>query len=132
MPKQGDRPITYIAVGSHANYATPGDHQHDLPGLIDHTDNGTLWDVTQNFRGYWFNNSTQTFTVATGVAEGGTEETNDEGVGWLNFPGQWGDQQYPILYRGQYCIEIPDLVDECKLVSGPTGEAALGLSQWSC
>ena len=47
----GGRAITYIANGTHANYATPGAHQHDLPGLDDQTDAGQLWDVAKNFRG---------------------------------------------------------------------------------
>ncbi|KAF7795633.1 hypothetical protein EIP86_006798 [Pleurotus ostreatoroseus] len=120
MPKMDGRPITFIATGTHANYATPGDHQHDFPGLFDQTDAGTLWDVTKNFRGFWFDNTTQTFSLANGVAQGGTEEPG-EGVGWLNFKGQWGDKQFPILVDGQLCIDIPDLVDECTLVDGPTG-----------
>ena len=123
MPKQNGRPITYIATGTHANYATPGDHEHDLPGLIDHTDAGTLWDVTKNFRGFWFDNSTQTFSLASGAAQGATEEASGEGVGWLQFGGKWGDKQYELLHRGQYCVGIPDVATECKLVDGPTGTA---------
>ena len=43
VPQQDGRPITYIAIGSHANYATSGEHQHDLPGLYDYTDAGTAF-----------------------------------------------------------------------------------------
>lgn len=117
LPSQGGRAITYIGSGTHANYATPGDHQHDLPGLEDHTDAGPIWDVTLNFRGYWFDNSTQTFSVASGAGAGASVEAG-EGVGWLNFGGHWGDQQYPLLKEGQYCVTS----DECKYVDGPTGE----------
>lgn len=120
VPSMDGRPITFIALGTHANYATPGDHPHDFPGLFDQTDAGTLWDVTKNFRGFWFDNTTQTFSVAGGVAQGGAAESG-EGVGWLDFAGMWGDKQFPVLVDGQLCIDIPNLVDECTLVDGPTG-----------
>ncbi|THH00127.1 hypothetical protein EW026_g2352 [Hermanssonia centrifuga] len=111
VPSSGSRAITYIALGTHANYATPGDHPHDFPGLFDQTDAGPIWDVTQNFRGFWFDNSTQTFSLASGANVGGTEEIG-EGVGWLEFEGMWGDQQLPLFKDGQLCIDIPDVVDE--------------------
>lgn len=116
----GGRPVTYIAVGTHANYASPGTHEHDFPGLDDTTDAGAIWDVTKNFRGYWFDNSTQTFSVASGADAGGAAEAG-EGVGWLQFPGKWGDQEYSLFHDGQYCVGIPDVATECKLVDGPTG-----------
>lgn len=121
--KTNGRPTTYIAGGTHANYATPGQHCHDLPLnlLCDQTDAGPLWDPTLNFRGFWFDSAASTFSVAGGADVGGQEEPA-EGAGWLSFAGAWGDEQYKILEHGQYCIDIPDVVDECKFVSGPTGE----------
>ncbi|KAI0806228.1 hypothetical protein BC629DRAFT_1590632 [Irpex lacteus] len=117
VEKQDGRPVTYIANGTHANYATTGAHQHDLPLLDDQTDKGHLWDVTKNFRGFTYDVSSQSFAVASGAAAGGSMEAG-EGVGWLNFPGHWGDKQYPILTKdGQYCITS----SECKYVDGPTG-----------
>ena len=121
----GGRAVTYIATGTHANYATTGTHQHDLPGLDDHTDAGTLWDITKNFRGYWFDTATQTFTVASGAGVGASVEAG-EGVGWLNYAGAWGDQQYKLLHEGQYCITST----ECKYVSGPTGECCIARARW--
>ena len=44
------RATTYIAVGTHANYATTGQHDYDVV-LHDTTDSGPYWDVTQNYRG---------------------------------------------------------------------------------
>lgn len=44
------RATTYIAVGTHANYATTGQHDYDIV-LHDTTDSGPYWDVTQNYRG---------------------------------------------------------------------------------
>ncbi|OCH85733.1 hypothetical protein OBBRIDRAFT_739396 [Obba rivulosa] len=119
------RATTYIAGGTHANYATPGPHFHDLPPplLADQTDNGALWDVTANFRGYWFDNTTQTFHGAGGAGVGATEQAN-EGVGWLMFEGMWGDQQYPLLVNDQYCI-----FDQCHFTDGPTGPIAKNLGR---
>lgn len=50
------RPTTYIATGSHANYATAGKQEYEgsvlgLIGLYDITDAGVYWDITQNYRG---------------------------------------------------------------------------------
>ncbi|KAH7026419.1 uncharacterized protein B0I36DRAFT_330632 [Microdochium trichocladiopsis] len=57
------RPVIYSAVGSHAMYATPGDHPYVLPFkmLRDVTDRGPLWDPAQNFRSYWYD---YTYTAA--------------------------------------------------------------------
>ncbi|OJT10014.1 hypothetical protein TRAPUB_13503 [Trametes pubescens] len=128
--KTNGRPTTYIAGGTHANYATPGKHCHDLPLdlLCDQTDAGPLWDPTLNFRGFWFDSATNTFSVAGGADVGGQEEPA-EGAGWLSFAGAWGDEQYKILEHGQYCIETPDVVDECEFVSGPTGPIAKNLGR---
>ncbi|KAI9743060.1 MAG: Vacuolar protein sorting-associated protein 62 [Claussenomyces sp. TS43310] len=113
------RATTYIALGSHANYATTGeqDYEGDLAGIFlhDETDAGLYWDVTANYRGYFFDNSTGTFTSAGGADIGGTEQPG-EGVDWLYWLGMWGDQQYPNSYSDQYCIST-----ECHYVSGPTG-----------
>ena len=115
LPTLNSRAVTYIALGTHANYATPGTHQHDAPLLDDYTDAGLLWDVTKNYRGYIFDNTTQSFSTAGGASVGGSVE-DGEGVGWLNFRGHWGDEQYNSK-DGQYCI-----FSECKYVDGPTGQ----------
>ncbi|KLU92713.1 hypothetical protein MAPG_11700, partial [Magnaporthiopsis poae ATCC 64411] len=51
----GYRPVIYSAVGSHAMYATPGDHPYVLPfGMLkDVTDKGPLWDPAKNAWAYW-------------------------------------------------------------------------------
>ncbi|OBZ79233.1 putative vacuolar protein sorting-associated protein TDA6 [Grifola frondosa] len=111
LPTTNSRPTTFIAGGTHANYATIGDHFHELPPplLFDTTDVGPLWDPTLNFRGFWFDNST-------------------EGAGWLTFEGMWGDQQYPIGEHGQYCIDIQSFSD-CRFTDGPTGPVAKNLGR---
>ena len=121
--KTNGRPTTYIGVGTHANYAKSGKHCHDLPAdlLCDQTDSGALWDPVANYRAFWFDNSTQTFSIAGGAGVGAAN-LEAEGTGWLSYKGKWGDEQYPVLEHGQYCLEIGSLVDECKYTTGPTGE----------
>ena len=89
----GTHPVVYVAVGSHANYFTPGTHQLDtrcippevlallrqigLPLPVDYAVPGTT----------------------SGPAGLATETTrvkliNDDTEGWLAFPGTWGEAQY--------------------------------------
>ncbi|KAI0368873.1 hypothetical protein BV20DRAFT_1053639 [Pilatotrama ljubarskyi] len=107
--KTNGRPTTYIAGGTHANYATPGKHCHDLPLdlLCDQTDAGPL--------------------VAGGAGSGAQAEAV-EGADWLSFAGMWGDEQYPVLEHGQYCLPVGD-TDECQFSSGPTGPIAKNLGR---
>jgi hypothetical protein len=56
LTQTDSRPTTYIATGSHANYATSGQQDYEgavlgLIGLYDTTDAGPYWDITQNYRG---------------------------------------------------------------------------------
>lgn len=117
LPSSSGRAITYVANGTHANYATAGEHDYaDIGDLLaDYTDAGPYWDVTQNFRGFWWSEA-DGFTLADGVSTGGSEELS-EGASWLEFGGAWGDEQYPTSDPRQECI-----VDECYFVSGPTGK----------
>lgn len=63
------QPIVYSANGSHANYATTGDHAYGIPnfnfpeGIIeDHTDKGPRWDPTLSAYWYSYNDKTKAFT----------------------------------------------------------------------
>lgn len=120
VPAVDGRPLTYIAAGTHATYASPGKYQHDFPGLYDLTDDGFLWDMTKNFRGYWFDASEHTFAVAGGTPLGEEDEISGD-VRWLEFEGRWGDKQYRWFEHGQYCFAIPRVTHACKLMDGPTG-----------
>lgn len=121
LQSSNGRAVTYIAEGSHANYATSGQHQHDIPLLFDYTNDGLTWDMTKNFRGFWFDTASNTFTAAVGAGVGASVQAV-EGLSWLSFSGRWGDQEYPLFIKnGQYCI----LEHECKYVSGPTGMCAI-------
>jgi hypothetical protein len=126
----GDRPITYIAYGGHANYVTAGTQDYTIAlGIIsDTTDAGYLWDMTLNYRGYWYDDDTETFSIASGAGTGATEE-DGETADWLEWEGAWGDEQYPDsflddLETGQYCVD-----DECHYSSGPTGPVAKNLGR---
>lgn len=114
IEKQGIRPITYSARGSHANYAVSGVHDHSIPGhnlpagfLLDFTSQGLLWDPTLNAYFYDYNGTTRTFSAADGTSP----------VGAMNFKGRWGDQQYPDKDPRQ----PPPFFGFRKFVGGPTG-----------
>ncbi|KAL2031091.1 hypothetical protein VTO58DRAFT_106442 [Aureobasidium pullulans] len=121
VQKVGVRPVVYSAAGSHANYATAGTQKiYPIVGNIvtDTTDAGSYWDVAQNYRGYYYDTASKTFTSAGGIGVGGTEQTA-EGVNWLSWLGMWGDEQYPDSDKRQSCaLGIDDL---CHYQSGPTG-----------
>lgn len=106
----GLRPIAFSGNGTHANYATAGLHNHDLPdihppypGLVnDYTDYGALWDPIQS--AYWYNWSpppqspvNSSFTATRDVASLGylnPYDANTSPVGWFYFQGRWGDFRY--------------------------------------
>lgn len=121
----GQRPITFVATGSHANYIKSGSQEYSIGGgfLTDTTDTGYYWDMTQNYRGYWYDSSSGVFTSAGGAGVGATEEAG-ESTSWLSWLGQWGDEQYQSSYSGQYCI-----FGECHFTSGPTGPVAKNLGR---
>ncbi|KUI73510.1 Putative vacuolar protein sorting-associated protein TDA6 [Cytospora mali] len=127
MNFNGDRPITYVANGSHANYATAGSQEYTIAlGIVtDVTNAGYAWDMTQNYRGYWYDVSSGEFSIAGGASTRGTEEDDETATAtWLLWEGHWGDEQYPVGQDAQYC-----LFDECKYTSGPTGPAAKNLGR---
>jgi len=113
LEKQGTRPIAYSAGGSHANYAITGKHDHTIPDfnlpdgfLLDYCDQGALWDPTLSAYYYTYSGDSNTFAAYDDVTP----------VAWLNFVGEWGDQEYPSSHSGQY-----DIFGEYRYTSGPTG-----------
>lgn len=107
------RPVAYSAVGTHANYAISGTHDHTIPNvnlpagvLEDHTDRGTLWDPTLSAYYYKFDAGANTFTAYDSSSP----------TGWLYFKGRWGDQEYPETDGRQV-----KLFGQPKFASGPTG-----------
>jgi Vacuolar protein sorting-associated protein 62 len=113
LEKEGLRPITYSAVGSHANYAVAGAHDHAIPDLnlpvgflLDFTSQGQLWDPTLST--YFYNYQPETASF---------ESINESPLGAMHFKGRWGDQRYPDSDPRQ----PPPFFGFRKFVGGPTG-----------
>lgn len=126
VEKVGVRPVSYIATGTHANYATSGNHTYEqapIGNSTDQTNKGPIWDIAENFRGFWYNPSNGALSLALGAGTGGALEIS-EGPSWLNFSGYWGDQKWPIAKPGQYCVQ-----DECLIDDGPTGPLSKNLGR---
>ena len=124
-PRSAPTPITryaspfsqrpeYRLIVNHGRAKTPGDHA--VGPAKDQTDKGPIWDVTQNFRGFWYTPSSGAISIAPGAGSGGLIQPS-EGTSWLNFGGFWGDKKWPADKSGQYCIG-----DQCYISDGPNGE----------
>lgn len=98
VEKIGQRPVSYSARGSHANYARPGIHYYAIPFhlLADVTDKGTLWDVTKNAYIYQWNMTSDMLMAS--------DETPGAPVEWFDYDGRWGDRFYPLSDRRQYRV----------------------------
>jgi hypothetical protein len=62
--------VGFSANGSHANYATPGTHDHTIPDLNlpvgpieDFADKGPIWDPTLSAYYYTYDAASQTFSA---------------------------------------------------------------------
>lgn len=113
VEKEGTRPISYAARGSHAMYSTPGTHDHTIPNLNlprgfiqDYTSRGTRWDPIKNTYSYNFNSETSSFRSADGESP----------VGMMYFKGLWGDKQYAADDPRQ-----EEFFSFYKYTGGPTG-----------
>ncbi|AMD19829.1 HCL322Cp [Eremothecium sinecaudum] len=84
------RPLIFSARGTHANYASMGQHAHDVPfffsPLSDFTDRGPFWDPSMNFYGYTYNGTDVTPS---------SDRERKLGTDWLYYEGHWGDKQLP-------------------------------------
>ncbi|KAI5815797.1 hypothetical protein BZA77DRAFT_338593 [Pyronema omphalodes] len=118
VEKLGNRPITYSATGSHANYATPGTHYYAIPFhlLFDRTDKGYLWDPVKNNLLYHYDIKNDELTP-----DGKNPEAP---VSWFHFEGKWGDMIYPLNDRRQYRV-----VGQYHYVNGPTGPKSKNLDR---
>ena len=88
--QQLSRAVIYSARGSHANYATPGNHDHTIPGvsseigvLVDTTGKGKLWDPVVDA---WIYSVSFEEELVFEALNGGPVE-------WLYYTGAWGDEQ---------------------------------------
>lgn len=88
-------------------------HDHTIPGfnlpgglLEDKTNQGHLWDPTYNAYIVSYDAGSQKFSAYD----------DSTPVNWLNFDGQWGDEQLPDDAEGQV-----NLFGQRKYGSGPNG-----------
>jgi hypothetical protein len=128
------RPILYSATGTHAMYATPGNHPYILPfGLLaDVTDRGPLWDPALNYLAYHFNTSITHDQDAKSFASAFHSQTDEMKImqdtlqpascnpaaptSWLWYRGHWGDKFYELADWRQWRF-----VGQYHYVNGPFG-----------
>jgi hypothetical protein len=85
--------MSFSANGSHALYPTAGTHDHTIPNLnlpfalllVDETDDGPIYDPLPSAYFYTYDVASKRFTPYR----------PEDPVGFLNYRGHWGDQQYP-------------------------------------
>ena len=126
LEKQGNRIVAYSAKGSHALYATSGDHDHTIPNLnlqgkgvlTDYTGQGTLWDPILSAYFYSFDANANKFTAYNPAHP----------TAWLRYTGRWGDQQYADDDPRQDMI-FPGIDATARFTNGPTGPASKQLSR---
>ncbi|KJZ76291.1 hypothetical protein HIM_04373 [Hirsutella minnesotensis 3608] len=129
VEKRGDRPVIYSAVGSHAMYATPGEHPYVLPFnmLKDVTDRGPLWDPALNNYAYHYD-YTREKPTDTADPEADAAHSHDAHslvpaasnpnapTSWFHYKGRWGDEVYALADPRQW-----RLFGQYHYVTGPTG-----------
>lgn len=127
VEKRGDRPVIYSAVGSHAMYATPGDHPYVLPFklLKDVSDRGPLWDPALNNYAYHYNYKLEKHTEMDEESIEGHKRTPSlvpassnphAPTGWFHYDGYWGDRLYTLADIRQW-----RLFGQYHYVTGPSG-----------
>ncbi|CEP62916.1 uncharacterized protein LALA0_S06e06788g [Lachancea lanzarotensis] len=114
-----ERPLIFSARGTHANYASVGQHAHDVPfffsALSDFTDRGPLWDPSLNYLAYTYNG-----TAATPA----TERESEIGSEWLYYLGHWGDRQLDRKDSRQKWCPV-----QWRYIDGPRGPLAKNLER---
>lgn len=127
VEKRGRRPVIYSAVGSHAMYATPGEHPYVLPFkmLKDVSDKGPLWDPALNNYAYHYDyklarhtwmdeESVETEKRAQSLVP--ASKNPDAPTSWFHFHGYWGDRLYTLADIRQW-----RLFGQYHYVTGPSG-----------
>ncbi|CCE61648.1 hypothetical protein TPHA_0A05740 [Tetrapisispora phaffii CBS 4417] len=110
-PEVIERPLIFAARGTHANYASVGQHAHDVPfffmPLSDFTDRGLMWDPSLNLYSY--------IQIGTTITPA-NDKSKKVGTDWLYFAGKWGDKELPRSDPRQKWS-----VFQMKYINGPTG-----------
>jgi hypothetical protein len=113
------RPVVYSAVGSHAMYATPGDHAYVLPFnmLKDVTDRGPVWDPAMNTYAYFYDYEKGRDESASKPKSLTPAASNpDAPTSWFHYSGPWGDELYQLRDERQWRI-----FGQYHYVTGPLG-----------
>ncbi|KPM39835.1 hypothetical protein AK830_g6718 [Neonectria ditissima] len=109
------RPLVFSAYGSHANYASSGDHVHDKV-LLDYCDAGQLWDPVLS--AYFYHMDPTSFALTRLSPSGATTPPDSNLRSFFYFTGIWGDAEYPGDHDGQKTVPVFGLK---RYVSGPQG-----------
>lgn len=129
VEKRGRRPVIYSAVGSHAMYATPGEHPYVLPFklLKDVSDKGPLWDPALNNYAYHFDYKLERHGWMDEESAGADSDKRRPSLvpaaknpraptSWFHFNGYWGDRLYTLADIRQW-----RLFGQYHYVTGPSG-----------
>ncbi|CCH60251.1 hypothetical protein TBLA_0C04540 [Henningerozyma blattae CBS 6284] len=121
-PEVIERPLIFSARGTHANYASVGQHPHDVPfffmPLSDFTDRGPLWDPSLNFYSYIYDGNKSVKPM--------NNQTSELGLNWLLYRGTWGDKQLPAKDpRQKWCPA------QWRYIDGPIGPLFKNLQRQS-
>ncbi|KAL6899965.1 hypothetical protein GGI43DRAFT_405934 [Trichoderma evansii] len=115
LSMKSGRPLVFSAYGSHANYATSGDHVHDS-ALIDYCDAGKLWDPTLS--AYFYHLDPANFKLTRLFTSISNTAVASNMTSFFYYTGLWGDVQYPDSDDRQKTVPKFGLK---RFVSGPNG-----------
>lgn len=115
------RPLIFSARGTHANYATVGQHSHDVPfffmPLSDFTDRGPMWDPVLNYYAYQYDGQ-DIYPM--------TDREKDMGTGWLRYSGTWGNKRLKWTDPRQRWCPV-----QWRYIDGPKGPLDKNLERTS-
>lgn len=121
VPEIIKRPLIFSAKGTHANYASVGQHAHDVPfffmPLSDFTDRGPMWDPSINYYAYEFDGE---------KVIPSSDREKSIGDSWLYFQGHWGDKQLPWGDSRQRWCPV-----QWRYIDGPRGPLNKNLPRMS-
>ena len=128
----GKQPVIFSARGTHANYPSTGQHNHDLPYSIlsDFTDRGGLWNPAKNYLAYTYTpiygDDSDEFHMEVNYGNGSHPFRETEYGKWLLYDGAWGDPKLlPDEPRQRWSPF------EWKYIDGPTGPLTKHLTRTS-
>ncbi|UKZ74667.1 hypothetical protein TrVFT333_002337 [Trichoderma virens FT-333] len=115
LSMKSGRPLVFSAYGSHANYASSGNHVHDA-ALVDLCDAGRLWDPVLS--AYFYHLDPTNFKLTRLFLSGSNSSAASNFTSFFYFTGLWGDAQYPDDDIRQKTVPHFGLK---RFVSGPQG-----------